>query len=230
MSINTTASIRARLLNRAKSEGTEFQLYLVRYACERFLYRLGASGARDQCVLKGASLLAVWMEEPYRATRDIDILALGANDEETVRGVMSTICNVPCPEDGLLFDVDTLDVSAIRDDQRYGGQRARMRALLGTARITVQVDFGFAGLPTKLRCHAVTAGADSPVSRLCTARNAGVLMLYAKSRKAMDAIALARRHLWLAPEGFSLSAADPDIQEPPVALYHPLADSLVYAA
>ena len=59
MSTNSTASIRARLLNRAKSEGEEFQLYLVRYACERFLYRLGASRARDQCILKGASLLAV---------------------------------------------------------------------------------------------------------------------------------------------------------------------------
>ena len=32
-------------------------------------------------------------------------------------------------------------------------------------------------LPTKLKCHAVTAGADSPVSRFCTARNAGVLLL-----------------------------------------------------
>ena len=48
--------------------------------------------------------------------------------------------------------------------------------------------------------------------------------------KVMDAIALARRHLWLALEGFSLSAADPDIQELPVALYHPLADPLAYAA
>ena len=46
----------------------------------------------------------------------------------------------------------------------------------------------------------------------------------------MDAIALARRRLWLALEGFSLSAADPDIQELPVALYHPLADPLAYAA
>ena len=36
----------------------------------------------------------------------------------------------------------------------------------------------------------------------------------------VDAIALARRHLWLASEGFSLSVADPDIQELPVALYH----------
>ena len=170
MSNNTTASIRARLLNRGKSEGTDFQLYLVRYACERFLYRLGASEARGQCVLKGASLLAVWMEEPYRATRDIDILAFGANDEETVRGVMSTICKVPCPEDGLLFDVDTLDVSAIRDDQRYGGQRARMRAFLGTARITVQVDFGFGDAvtpgPKRRGCPHLLRASQSPFCAL----------------------------------------------------------------
>ena len=49
-------------------------------------------------------------------------------------------------------------------------------------------------------------------------------------KKAMDAIALARQHLWLALEGFSLSAADPDIQELPVALHHPLADPLGHAA
>ncbi len=46
----------------------------------------------------------------------------------------------------------------------------------------------------------------------------------------VDAIALVRRHLWLASEGFSLSAASPDTQELPVALYHQLVDSLAYAA
>ena len=46
----------------------------------------------------------------------------------------------------------------------------------------------------------------------------------------VDAIALVRRRLWLASEGFSLSAADPDTQELPAALYHRLADSLAYAA
>ena len=45
----------------------------------------------------------------------------------------------------------------------------------------------------------------------------------------VDAIALVRRHLWLASEGFSLSA-NPDTQELPVALYHRLVDSLAYAA
>ncbi len=46
----------------------------------------------------------------------------------------------------------------------------------------------------------------------------------------VDAIALVRRHLWLAPEGFSLSAASTDTQELPVALYHRMVDSLAYAA
>ncbi len=46
----------------------------------------------------------------------------------------------------------------------------------------------------------------------------------------VDAIALVRRHLWITSEGFSLSAANPDIQELPVALYHRLVHSLAYAA
>ena len=40
-------------------------------------------------------------------------------------------------------------------------------------------------------------------------------------------LGLWRRHLWLASEGFSLSAADPDTQELPITLYHRLIDSLL---
>ena len=46
----------------------------------------------------------------------------------------------------------------------------------------------------------------------------------------VDAIALVRRHLWLASEGFSLSVANCNTQELPVALYHRMVDSLAYAA
>ena len=70
------------------------------------------------------------MEGPFRATRDINLLATGENDAEAVRKVVETICSVPCPEDGLRFDLESLRVSPIRDAQFYGGQRARMRAFL----------------------------------------------------------------------------------------------------
>jgi len=46
----------------------------------------------------------------------------------------------------------------------------------------------------------------------------------------VDAIALVRRHLWLASEGFSLSVADPDVRELTATLYHRMVDSLAYAA
>ena len=169
MTINVAASIRARLLNRARTEGTEFQLFLDRYACERFLYRLGESEVRDRCILKGASLLALWMDEPYRSTRDVDLLTFGDNDEETVRYVMGTICNVSCPEDGIALDISTLRVSAIRDQQRYGGQRATLIALLGTAKCNVQVDFGFGDVvipgPEESRLPTLIGGVPAPFLR-----------------------------------------------------------------
>ena len=169
MTTNVAASIRSRLLSRSKAVGTEFQLFLDRYACERFLYRLGESEIRDRCILKGASLLPLWMDEPYRATRDVDLLAFGDNDEETVRYVMETICNVSCPEDGMALDISTLTISAIRDGQRYGGQRATLIALLGTARCNVQVDFGFGDVvipgPEEARLPTLIDGVPAPFLR-----------------------------------------------------------------
>ena len=46
----------------------------------------------------------------------------------------------------------------------------------------------------------------------------------------VDAIALVRGHLWLASEGFSLSAASTETPELPATLYHRMVDSLAYAA
>ena len=46
----------------------------------------------------------------------------------------------------------------------------------------------------------------------------------------VNTIALVRRHLWLASEGFSLSVADTNTQELPIALYHRMVNSLAYAA
>jgi hypothetical protein len=143
MSPDVVASVRARLLRKAKEGGEEFELFLVRYGCERFLYRLGASELRDRCILKGAGLLALWMEDPYRATRDLDLLASGDSDEATMRSTMETICRIPCPEDGLSFDLGSLSISPIRAEEKYPGQRAVLTARLGKARIRLQVDFAF---------------------------------------------------------------------------------------
>ena len=111
MSPNIPASIKARLLAKAKEREEEFELFLVRYACERFLYRLGASALRNRLTLKGAGLLTVWMDDPYRSTRDLDFLASGASDQASIRTVVETICSVSCQEDGMIFDTLSLCVS-----------------------------------------------------------------------------------------------------------------------
>ena len=134
MSRNVAASVKGRLLNQAKENREEFERTLVRYADERLLYRLGACSARDTCVLKGASLLVAWMHDPYRATRDVDVLAFGSPDDAAIRRLVEEICAVPCPEDGLRFDVTSLAIEDIRAVEEYDGKRARLAAYLDKAR------------------------------------------------------------------------------------------------
>jgi hypothetical protein len=162
-------SIKARLLREAHRREMELEPFLVRYACERFLYRLGASRYRERCTLKGAGLLTLWMDEPYRATRDVDLLVAGPSDAAAVRETVRAICREPCPEDGLELDLDSLTVTSIRDEQKYVGQRAILRAYLGKARIQLQIDFGFgdalAVAPERAEIPTLIAGVPAPVVR-----------------------------------------------------------------
>ncbi len=50
---NVAASVRQRLLNRARDERRPFQELATLYAMERFLFRLGRSPLADHFVLKG---------------------------------------------------------------------------------------------------------------------------------------------------------------------------------
>ena len=60
-----------------------------------------------------------------------------------IMAIVTTVCAVPCAEDGIRFDVESLHVSPIREEAEFGGQRAILRAYLGKARIRLQIDFGF---------------------------------------------------------------------------------------
>ena len=79
MSPNLAASVRARLLNVAKAQESDFNQVLVRFALERILYRLTQSKYADRFLLKGALLFTLWYDMPHRATRDADLLGFGAS-------------------------------------------------------------------------------------------------------------------------------------------------------
>ena len=84
MQSNLAASVRARLLNIAKTEKTDFNQVLVRYALERFLYRWSKSAHADRFLLKGAMLFNLWYDMPHRPTRDADLLGFGASDLDSI--------------------------------------------------------------------------------------------------------------------------------------------------
>ena len=139
---NLPASVAARLLNRAKQTGDVYQTLLTSFCFERFLYRLGQSDVRERFVLKGAMLLRVWSDQPYRATRDLDLLRMGDGSFEAIRADIRRICAVSVEPDAVSFDADAVDVEAIRAEDEYAGTRATLPARCGTARLSLQIDMG----------------------------------------------------------------------------------------
>ena len=139
---NLGASVSTRLLNQARQSGADYQTLLTSYCLERFLYRLGASDLRDRFVLKGAMLLRLWADQPYRATRDLDLLRRGDSEFEAVRADLRAILAAPVPPDAVSFDADKIQVEAIRAEDEYAGIRAMLPAQLGTARLVLQIDMG----------------------------------------------------------------------------------------
>ena len=139
---NVGASVRQRLLNLAHARGQPMELLLTRYALERLLYRLSLSPHRERFVLKGAMLLAVWFDEPHRATRDVDLLGFGEAAEDALLATFREIMAVEV-DDGVNFDLEGLRIEAIREEVEYGGSRLRTTAALAGARIPINVDIGF---------------------------------------------------------------------------------------
>jgi hypothetical protein len=140
---NPSASIRQRLLNHAKAHGDDYQRILTRYAIERLLFRLSQTEAREGYILKGAMLFVTWPEQVFRPTGDLDLLGHGDPDPGAITELFTRICQVEMPADGIIFDPLTLQVEAVREDEKYQGVRLSLSGRLGTAVIPVQVDIGF---------------------------------------------------------------------------------------
>jgi len=152
MSNNSPASIRARLKQLADTDKQDFNLTLTHYGLERLLYRLSISEYRQNFILKGALLFALWYDLPHRATRDADLLSLGSDDIESVENVFCQLCEM-IVDDGIEFDPGSVKGIAIRKETGHGGVRINIVARLDGARIALQVDVGYG--------DAVTSGPES---------------------------------------------------------------------
>lgn len=141
---NPVASVRQRLRNLAAERNEDFGYVLTQYALQRLLHRLSGSEFRERFLLKGATLFAIWSDQPHRPTRDLDLLGYGSSDVPAVEAIFRALLEAQTDgTDGLLFDGDSVTGGTIRDDQEYEGVRITLTARLGNARIPLQIDVGF---------------------------------------------------------------------------------------
>ena len=142
MSANLSASILARLLTLAKQRGDDYSLLLNRFAMERLLARVSTSPYAERFLLKGALLFALWYDAPHRPTRDADLLGFGPDDEANLIATFRDIAAMDLG-DGIVFDPESVQAQAIREDNTYGGTRITLVARIGSARCALQIDVGF---------------------------------------------------------------------------------------
>lgn len=140
---NISASVRQRLLNRAKNDKRPFSELLQYYAMERFLFRLSQSKHVEHFILKGALMLRIWHSPKFRPTMDIDMLGKTSNEENHIINQIREIMTVGVEPDGLIFDPHSIESQRITEDADYSGIRIRFHGMLGSAKIHMQVDIGF---------------------------------------------------------------------------------------
>ncbi len=139
---NSAASVRARLLNKARAQGVDFQLLLTRYGLERLLYRLSVSRERDNFLLKGALLFDLWYDVPLRPTRDIDLLGFGLAEIPLLLAAFEGICAIEV-DDGMTFDSASIRADEIRKEANYAGIRLMLTGTIDGAHCPVQIDVGY---------------------------------------------------------------------------------------
>jgi len=142
---NIAASVRQRLLNKARNDKRPFNELLQYFAIERFLFRLSRSSHAEKFILKGALMLRAWQAPLFRPTMDIDMLGRNTRNEiEKIIEQIREICHVSVePEDGLQFDTGDIAGERITEDADYEGVRVRFTSQLETARVPMQIDIGF---------------------------------------------------------------------------------------
>lgn len=139
---NVAASVRAKLLNKARADQRDFTLVLTRYALERLLYRLSISKHADHFLLKGALLFDLWFDVPLRPTRDMDLLGFGLAEAPHLIAAFSDLCALHV-DDGIRFDAQSIRAEEIRKEANYAGIRVTLLGWVDGARCPVQVDVGY---------------------------------------------------------------------------------------
>lgn len=166
--MSSAKSIRARLINIARTEKIAFNVILYRYIHERLLYRISISRYAENLFLKGGSLLYAISGLRVRPTKDIDLLGVDIkNNADLLKMIFTEICSIKYESDFVWFDTNTITTQEITKEHRYNGIRLFVDAGFDTIKQKVQIDIGFGDVmvpsPRQLDYPILLNDMDSPV-------------------------------------------------------------------
>lgn len=145
---NVGESVKAKLAKIARERGIDAQALQRRYVLERLLYRLSVSQHADSFCLKGGLLVALWNDgDVFRPTNDLDLNGSQKGDIDALRQVICDVVKVEVEDDGVVFDVDKIKASKVREGFIPGGKLV-FDARVHTSLVRVRVDVGFGNAVT----------------------------------------------------------------------------------
>lgn len=137
MKINKN-SLQARINNLSKEKGVHANVLLVSFFFDAFISRLAKSKYAENFVFKGGFYLATLLGVQNRYTADIDFLLKKERlTSERLKIIFSEIVAID-GNDSITFEI--CDISAIRDEDAYGGFSILLTGHLENVRQSFHVD------------------------------------------------------------------------------------------
>lgn len=121
-----------------KSHNLNHYEILQRYMFERILERISVSKYQDNFILKGGLLLSAMFGIDNRTTKDMDTTITGIDvSKEKMVKVLNEILSIKLG-DGVKFDL--VDITNIRDEDEYGGNKYHIVSGKDNLKINLEID------------------------------------------------------------------------------------------
>lgn len=137
-----SASVLAKLKNKAKASGISYQQCLQLFFQEEFLRRLSASPYVDNLVLKGGLFIYTLTNFESRATVDIDFLMQRlSNDLIKIDNIIAEIIETSTGNDFITFEAKGTE--PIAEHRKYHGVSTQIIGRIKNVRSPFNIDIGF---------------------------------------------------------------------------------------
>ena len=121
-----------------KSHNLNHYEILQRYMFERIIERISVSKYQDNFILKGGLLLSAMFGIDNRTTKDMDTTITGIDvSKEKMVKVLNEILSIKLG-DGVKFDL--VDITNIRDEDEYGGNKYHIIGRKDNLKINLEID------------------------------------------------------------------------------------------